>query len=92
VTPFSAGSSPAGRRRHEPPEGPKGGQLELIHLDRSSPSSVAALLRLPEGNARSFVVASALGRFCRHDGTFAEVRSIKDIGGSFIGPRQRGRV
>jgi hypothetical protein len=75
-----------------PPEGPKGGQLELIHLDRSSPSSVAAVLRLPEGNARSFVVASALGRFCRHDGTFAEVRSIKDIGGSFIGPRQRGRV
>jgi hypothetical protein len=69
-----------------------GGQLELIHLDRSPPSSVAVLLRLPEGNARSFVVASALGRFCRHDGTFAEVRSIKDIGGSFIGPRQRGRV
>jgi hypothetical protein len=68
------------------------GQLELIHLDRSSPASVMTLLRLPEANARSFMVASALGRFCRHDGTFGEVRSIKDIGGSFIGPRQRGRV
>jgi hypothetical protein len=75
-----------------PPEAPTSGQLELIHLDRSSPSSVAVLLRLPEANARSFMVASALGRFCRHDGTFGEVRSIRDIGGSFIGPRQRGRV
>jgi hypothetical protein len=68
------------------------GQLELIHLDRSPPSSVATLLRLPEGNARSFVVASALGRFFDHDGSFKEVRSLKDIGGSFVGPRQRQRV
>ena len=69
-----------------------GGQLELIHLDRSPPSSVATLLRLPEGNARSFVVASALGRFFDHDGSFKEVRSLKEIGGSFVGHRQRQRV
>jgi hypothetical protein len=69
-----------------------GGQLELIHLDRSPPSSVAVLLRLPEGNARSFVVASALGRFFDHDGSFKEVRSLKEIAGSFVGPKQRERV
>jgi hypothetical protein len=67
-------------------------QLELFHLDRSSPASVAALLRLPEANARSFSIASALGRFFDHDGSFKEVRSLKEIGGSFIGPKQRGRV
>lgn len=75
-----------------PYEQPANGQLELIHLERSSPASVMTILRLPEGNARSFMVASALGRFCRQDGSFGEVRSIRDIGGSFIGPRQRGRV
>jgi len=45
-------------------------QLQLFHLDRSSPASVAALLRLPEASSRSFVVASALGRFFDHDGSF----------------------
>jgi hypothetical protein len=73
-------------------EAPNGGQPELIHLDRSSPSSVAVLLRLPEGNARSFVVASALGRFFDHEGSFNTARSLKEIGGSFIGPTQRQRV
>jgi hypothetical protein len=67
-------------------------QLQLFHLDRSSPASVAALLRLPEANARSFSVASALGRFFDHDGSFKEVRSLKEIGGAFVGPRQRGRI
>ena len=67
-------------------------QLQLFHLDRSSPASVAALLRLPEANARSFGVASALGRFFDHEGSFKEVRSLKEIGGTFVGPKQRGRV
>jgi hypothetical protein len=67
-------------------------QLQLFHLDRSSPASVAALLRLPEANARSFVIASALGRFFDHDGSFKEVRSLKEIGGSFVGLKQRRRI
>lgn len=67
-------------------------QLQLFHLERSSPASVAALLRLPEANARSFVVASALGRFFDHYGSFKEVRSLKEIGGSFVGLKQRGRI
>ena len=71
---------------------PETGQLELFHLERSSPASVLALLRLPEANARSFVIASALGRFFDHDGSFKEVRSLKEIGGSFVGLKQRGRV
>jgi hypothetical protein len=53
---------------------------------------VAALLRLPEGNARSFAIAVAFGRFVRDDGTFEAVRSGRDVAGSVIGSRQRERI
>jgi hypothetical protein len=67
-------------------------QGELFNSRRYSPVSVAVYLRLPEANARSFAVASALGRFIRLDGSFGSVRSVSDAGGSVVGPTQRQRV
>jgi hypothetical protein len=62
------------------------------HADRYSPMTVSALLRLPECSARSFMVASALGRFVRQDGSFEALRSAKDAAGSVIGKTQRVRI
>jgi hypothetical protein len=67
-------------------------QERLFNPDRYAPTTVAALLRLPEGNARSFVAASALGRIVRSDGTFGSLRSARDAGGTTIGPRERTRI
>jgi hypothetical protein len=60
--------------------------------DRYSPVRVQALLWLIEGNARAFVIASAMGRYIRSDGTFSAVRTARDVAGVVIGPTQRERI
>jgi hypothetical protein len=69
-----------------------GDEPRLFDPDRYSPTSVEVLLRLPESNARNFVVASALGRIMRKDGTWEPLRNGKDAAGSLITKRRRGIV
>jgi hypothetical protein len=63
-------------------------QTQLFNPGRYSPVTVAALLHLPDANAKSFVVASALGRFIRRDGSYLAIRGGRDAdaaaGGSVI--------
>jgi hypothetical protein len=47
------------------------------------------MLRLPECNARNFVVASALGRFLDREGTSKSIRTGKDASGTLI---DKGRL
>lgn len=50
-------------------------------LERYSPVRVSALLVLPESNARSFQIASALGAILDGDGTRNSLKSAKDATG-----------
>jgi hypothetical protein len=59
---------------------------------RFSPATVAVLLRLPPSPARSFAVASALGKSIRRDSTFLPARHGKDVIGVWIGPTQRKAI
>jgi hypothetical protein len=64
-------------------------QLSLFNPNRYSPVSVAVMHQLPEGSARSFMIASALGQFLRLDGSSKRLRSGKDAGGTLITKRHR---
>jgi hypothetical protein len=59
---------------------------------RFSPATVAVLLRLPQSPARSFLIASALGKSIRRDSTFLPARHGKDVIGVFIGRAQRKTI
>jgi hypothetical protein len=67
-------------------------QAQLFNPERYSPVTIAVLLRLPESNARAFIVASALGRIFRRDGAFEPLATAKSAGGIVVGPKQRRRV
>lgn len=58
-------------------------------LDRYSPVRVSVLLHLPESNARSFLVASALGAILDRDGTRNSLKSAKDATGVQITKKRR---
>lgn len=57
--------------------------------DRYSPVRVSALLHLPESNARSFMIASALGNALDGDGTRNNLKSAKDATGVVISKKRR---
>jgi hypothetical protein len=58
-------------------------------LDRYSPVRVSVLLHLPESNARSFLVASALGGILDREGTRNSLKSAKDATGVLITKKRR---
>jgi hypothetical protein len=60
-------------------------------LDRYSPVRVSVVLHLPESNARSFLVASALGGILDREGTRNSLKSAKDATGVLI-TKRRERV
>jgi hypothetical protein len=74
------------------PSDEAGNELRLFDMARYSPVSVQVLLRLPESNCRAFVVASALGRFLRSDGSWEQLRSGKDAAGTLVTKRRRGVI
>jgi hypothetical protein len=57
--------------------------------DRYSPVRVSTLMRLPESNARSFMIASALGNILDGDGTRNSLKSAKDATGVVISEKRR---
>ena len=57
--------------------------------DRYSPVRVSVLRHLPESNARSFMIASALGNILDGDGTRNNVKSAKDATGIVISKKKR---
>jgi hypothetical protein len=61
-------------------------------LDRYSPVRVSALLVLPESNARSFQIASALGAILDGDGTRNSLKSAKDATGVQITRKRRDQI
>jgi hypothetical protein len=67
-------------------------EQQTLFLERYSPVEVGLMVHLPEGNARSFMIASALGRILAKDGTFAPLAGRENGGGSVVGPTQRKRV
>ena len=56
---------------------------------RYSPVRVSVLRHLPESNARSFMIASALGNILDGEGTRNSIRSAKDATGIVISKRKR---
>lgn len=58
-------------------------------LFRYSPVTAAALLHLPDSNAKCFAVASALGTFLDFDGSSRRLRSGRDAAGTLITSRRR---
>jgi hypothetical protein len=64
----------------------------LFELERYSPVTVAALLRLPESNARAFVVASALGSFRRLDGSSERLQSGKQAAGTLVSRKRKALI
>jgi hypothetical protein len=67
-------------------------QEPLFDASRYSAVSVGVMLKLPESNARSFMVAAALGRFLRLDGSSDRVRGGKDVGGTLVTGRHRPAI
>jgi hypothetical protein len=61
-------------------------QPRLFDPERYSPVRVSLYLRLPESNARSFAIASALGNFLDSDGTTNALRNGRSAIGSRISP------
>lgn len=61
-------------------------------LDRYSPVKVSVLLHLPESNARSFLIASALGAILDRDGTRNSLKSAKDATGVVISEKRGDRI
>ena len=61
-------------------------------LDRYSAVRVSALLHLPESNARSFLVASALGSILDCDGTTRSLKSAKEATGVLITRKRRDLI
>jgi hypothetical protein len=59
-------------------------QARLFDPERYSPARVSAFLRLPESNARSFAIASAIGSILDGDGTTNTLRSAKQATGVLI--------
>ena len=72
-----------------PVNGPRPGPRPMGSTDRYSPVRVSALLHLPESNARSFMIASALGNALDGDGTRNSLKSAKDATGVVISKRRR---
>jgi hypothetical protein len=64
-------------------------QTSLFNPNRYSPVSAAVMFQLPESNARSFMIASALGPWLDIDGTRKQLRSGKEAGGTLIRRRER---
>ena len=61
-------------------------------LDRYSPVRVSVLLHLPESNARSFLIASALGSILDGDGTRNSLKSAKEATGVEITKKRRDLI
>jgi hypothetical protein len=60
--------------------------------DRYSPIKPDVILRLPEGNARTFWIASTLGRFLRLDGSSERLQSGKEAAGTLVTPNRRAVI
>jgi hypothetical protein len=60
--------------------------------ERFSPIKPDVILRLPEGNARTFWIASTLGRFLRLDGSSDRLQSAKDAAGTLVTPSRRAVI
>ena len=60
--------------------------------ERFSPMKPDVILRLPEGNARTFWMASTLGRFLRLDGSSDRLQSAKDAAGTLVTAKRRAVI
>jgi hypothetical protein len=67
-------------------------QGRLFDPERYPPVRVAALLRLPESNARSFAIASALGSILDAEGKTNKLKSAKEATGVLISQRRTSLV
>jgi hypothetical protein len=63
-----------------------------IGSERYSPVSIEAMLRLQDGPARSFLIASAIGSFRDRDGRSDRLRSGRDAAGSLVTPKRLEQV
>jgi hypothetical protein len=67
-------------------------QERLFDPERFSPAHPDVVLRLPEGSARAFWLASQLGRFIRTDGSSYELKSVAQAAGTLVTVKRRGLV
>jgi hypothetical protein len=63
-------------------------QEQLFDPNRYSPVSAEVMLKLPAGNTRAFMVASALGWFKDAEGSPDRIRSGREAAGSLVTPRR----
>ena len=73
-------------------DGETDGEARSYPPDRYSPSRLSVLLHLPESNARSFIIASALGNILDAAGTRNSLRSAKDATGVLITKKRRDTI
>jgi len=67
-------------------------QAELFPASRYSPVGLDILAMLPPGAERSFMVASALGRYVKADGSRAKVQSRREIAAVILERKHRKAV
>lgn len=60
--------------------------------DRYSPVKPDVILRLPEGNSRTFWMASTLGRFLRLDGSSDRLQSAREAAGTLVSAKRRAVI
>ena len=68
------------------------GQERLFNPERFSPVHPEVVLRLPEGSARTFWLASMLGSYLKWDGSRRRLQSADEASGTLVGRRVARRV